>query len=58
METDGGCYFRKGGREGLPNKVLLEQGSGQNMGGAGEHDIWLLGKNVPGEGSRRYKALR
>lgn len=27
METDGGCYFRKGGREGLPNKVLLEQGS-------------------------------
>lgn len=31
MDGDDGCYFRKGGREG--DKVILEQRSGQNVGG-------------------------
>ena len=33
MGSDNGCYFRKGGREVLPDKVILEQRSGQNVGG-------------------------
>lgn len=57
MVSNGGCCFRKEGREGLPDKVIPEQGSGQNGDGGGEQDIRLLGKNVPDTGIRRYKAL-
>lgn len=57
IESNGGCRFRKEGREGLLGKMIFEQGSGQNRDGGGEQDIWLLGKTVPGKRNRRYKVL-
>lgn len=35
--------------------MIFEQESGPN--GVAEQDIWLLWKNVPGEGTRWYKVL-
>lgn len=55
MESNGGSCFKKEGREGFPDMVIFEQKSGPN--GVAEQDIWLLGMNVPGEGTRWYKVL-
>lgn len=55
MESNEGGCCRKAGRDDFPDKVMFEQESRPN--GVVEQDIWLLGKNVPGEGTRWYKTL-
>ena len=57
MDSDNGCYFRKGGREVLLDKVNLSRDLDKMWVEVGEQDLWLLGR-LPGEGSWRYQVLK
>ena len=44
MDSDNGCYFRKGGREVLLDKVNLSRDLDKMWVEVGEQDLWLLGR--------------
>lgn len=58
MVSNGGCCFRKEGREGLPDKVIPEQGSGQNGDGKGNKTYGYWGRMFQTQGSEGTKPLR
>lgn len=58
MESDESCYFRKRGRDALPDKVTCDQEPGQNGWGREnkKHGYW--GRMFQVKGTEGRKSLR